>query len=317
MRRFSIALAAWAIVVAPLSAAEFRALSPEEGGAILSASDDFTSALSPADLSIRLRRPDGGNLDDLMALYRRSTQAWTEAEHERLQAMVARVQARTDAVAQWLPAEIGFIKVSEAVEGGFPHTRGNAIIWGPSLPETDAMLDYIFFHELWHVLSRRHAARRDEMYALIGFAPCSAVDWPRALVDGRLTNPDSPQDRHVVAYENGAVLLPRLMAAAPRYDANIATFGDYLLPQFLVAQRGDDGRCTAAAGADGPILLDLRAAAPYLFAAAGRNTNYIMQPEEIMADNFAQLMVARSDAPDPQVQARIAAWLRYVAPEAD
>jgi hypothetical protein len=277
---------------------------------VLAASDDFTSELSPADLSIRLRRPDGGNLDELKTLYRSSTQAWTEAERGRLAAMVERVRARTDAVASWLPEEIGFIKVTDAVEGGFPHTRGTAIIWGPSLPESDATLDYIFFHELWHVLSRRNAARRDEMYALIGFSACSAVDWPQELLDARLTNPDAPQDRHVIPYEDGFYLLPRLMASAPRYDETLEEgFGAYLMPQFVLADRDADGRCVPLREIEALMTFDIRAAAPYVFAAAGRNTNYIIHPEEILADNFAQLMVGRADVADPDVHARLAAWL--------
>lgn len=301
------------LAFAPAGASEFRALPPEEGGAVLAASDDFTSELSPADLSIRLRRADGGNLDDLRALYRSATLAWTPAEEARLAAMVARAQARLEALAGWLPEEIGFIKTSEAADGGFPHTRGAAIIWGPALPESEGQLDFIFYHELWHVLSRHNAARRDEMYALIGFEPCASMAWPAALRKGRLTNPDAPRDMHVIPYQDGLYLMPRLMTTG-RYDAARPQFGDYLLPQFVVTTRDAQGRCAPAA--DGAIL-DSRTAAPFVFAAAGANTSYIIHPEEILADNFAQLMIGRADAPNPEVQARLAEWLGYRAPAAD
>jgi len=319
-----LAAACAVLAAAPAFGAEFRALSPEEGAAIITSSDEFTSELSAADLSIRLRRADGGNLDELQALYRRSTQAWTEAELARLAAMMDRARESTDALAPWLPEEVGFIKVTEAVEGGFPHTRANAIIWGAALPETDAMLDFIFYHELWHVLSRRNAARHDEMYALVGFSPCTRAEAPAEFRAQRLTNPDAPLERHVAPYEDGNYLLPMLLAGAPAFDPARQSFGDYLSPKYVLVNRDEEGVCRPirrieANGEGAALVLNLRQAAPHIFAAAGRNTNYIIHPEEALADNFAQLMTGRSDAPNPEVQERLAAWLgiAYEPPTSD
>jgi hypothetical protein len=265
--------------------------------------------LSPVELSLRLRRPEGGNVEEFRSLYASAARAWTDDERARLEAMAARHRARTSLIARWLPEEVGFIKATTDVEGGLPHTRDAAIVFGPALPRDDSALDYLFFHELFHVLSRRNATRRDELYALIGFEPCTRVSLPAPLERERITNPDAPVDRHVAPIVAGdRYLLPRLMSNSPRFDPARPDLASYFDLRFVLIERGANGRCRAVRRGGTAILADRDTASSILRLRAGANTAYFFHPEEILADNFAQLMLD-IDPPDPRVHERLAQWL--------
>jgi hypothetical protein len=42
----------------------------------------------------------------------------------------------------------------------------------------------------------------------------------------------------------------------------------------------------------------------------GRNTKYTINPEEILADNFAYLLIQKKDLPNPEIIKNIAAILK-------
>jgi hypothetical protein len=112
------------------SAAEFIAATKAEAAAALGENDFYMRTLTPADLSIRLRDPNGGALGALRQAYAGAALEWSEQEKARLAGAVARHRADLDALARWLPPTVYFAKASEAVEGGLPHTRGATIVWG-------------------------------------------------------------------------------------------------------------------------------------------------------------------------------------------
>ena len=42
----------------------------------------------------------------------------------------------------------------------------------------------------------------------------------------------------------------------------------------------------------------------------GKNTKYIINPEEILADNFAYMLMQKKDLPNPEIPQKIAAILK-------
>ena len=42
----------------------------------------------------------------------------------------------------------------------------------------------------------------------------------------------------------------------------------------------------------------------------GKNTKYIINPEEILADNFAYMLIQKKDLPNPEIPQKIAAILK-------
>ncbi|HWA01458.1 MAG TPA: hypothetical protein VG841_14195 [Caulobacterales bacterium] len=303
MRRILLVMAIVLSACAPARGAEFVLATPEQGAAALTADDDFMRALSPADLALRLKR-DGGALADLRALYRSSTLAWSDAERGRLAAALARHQSQFAALARWLPETVYLAKNSEGVDGGLPHTRGATIFFGPNLPNDDVELDKVLVHELFHVLSRRNAAQHDALYALIGFQHCASVAMPEELKARLLTNPDAPTIEWVApGPDEGAFMAPVLTVDPPHFTPAKPHFMQYLGVHFYAFTRDAAGACSIGAQIEPQRVL-----AP-LTASAGRNTGYVIHPEEILADNFEQMLTGRTDEPDPWVYQRLAAFL--------
>lgn len=289
----------------------FVIASPEQAAPIFTADDEFMRAVTPADISIRTRSASTSHAD-LVQTYANAFVPWTPEERARLDAMLTRQAARLASVQRWLPAQVLIVKSNGAADTSLPHTRGNAINMGPQLPADDAGLDGLFFHELFHVLSRNNASRHDEMYALIGFVPCD-VTLPAAVRETTVTNPDAPLLRWAAPMDaNGRYVVPVLFANPPRWDPAQTQFGRYFNLRFLQASNAS-GRCAVTIENGQPIDIPGDQAVAAMHAVAGANTNYVLHAEELLADNFSQLMMGRTDIPNPETHARLAAFLGLAA----
>jgi hypothetical protein len=292
----------------PAQPQHFIIATPAQAAPIFTADDEFMAVVTPADISIRTRSAEGTRAD-LVRTYAGAFEPWTDAETARLEAMLARRGAQLESIARWLPESVLMVKSNGAADTSLPHTRGNAINMGQQLPATDDGLDGLFFHELFHVLSRRNAARHDEMYAIVGFVPCS-VDLPANVRDQTVTNPDAPLLRWATAPDAaGRSIVPVLFGNPPRWDPAQPQFNRYFNLRFLQATTNAAGQCAVTIENGQPVDIPGDQAVPAIHAVAGANTNYVLHAEELLADNFSQLMMGRADAPNPEVQARLAAFL--------
>lgn len=292
---------------APALTTTYAFASVEEGAAALTADDEFMEVVSAADMALRVRRA-GATKEELRAVYAGAPQAWTDAERARLNGVLTRHAERLNQLTSWLPARVLLIKTNGAADTALPHTRGDAINMGPALPEDDSELDSLFFHELFHVLSRRNATRHDEMYAIVGFQPCS-IALPETLRAQTITNPDAPLVRHAAPLGQDRFVTPILFADPPVFDPAHPDFGHYFDLRFLAAARDANGACALALENGEPVVVAQQEAVAAIHAAAGRNTDYVLHPEELLADNFSQAMMGRTDAPNPEVQQRLLSWL--------
>lgn len=298
----------------PAQAQTFRAATRSEAVDIVTADDGYMRNLTPADLSIRLRSRDGGAAAALKAQYEAAVTPWTEAETARLDAMVARNGEKLAGLSVWLPEEVVFIKASRDIDGGLPHTRANAIVFGPSLPDTDSELESLFYHELFHVLSRKASpAARESLYGLIGFERCASVTLPPPLRARGVSNPDVEDGAFTVEVSGAdggtADLMPFLTASPERYDPAKPSFPSYFQLMFLNMTRGPHNTCALVTATGVPSIFSPGAVQAALFAKVGRNTHYVFHAEETLADNFSYLMVGRTDLPDMWVIDKLRARL--------
>ena len=281
---------------------------------MLRARDAYLNALSPADLSIWLHRTDESATVAMMADFlTANVRPWDEPARTRVSAMLARVTPRLAPLARWLPHRILIVAVTPEASDNSDFTRGAAIFLKQPMPPTDAELDERFLHETFHILSRANPRRRDALYGVIGFVRCTPMALPVALRARLLTNPDAPLIEHaapISAADPTLLATPLLVADPTRYDPAHPRFFEYLHVQITPLRRGRSGQCAPADGATQtqPQMLDA------LLAHAGRNTGYVLHPEEIMADNFAQMMMGRTGAPNPEVYDRLAAVLGITRP---
>ena len=287
---------------------------------LLSTRDDFVASLSPFDRSARLKsdRP----VDEATYLTFAGDQAldWPADEQASLTAAFDKVKERLIALELNLPEQIWLIKSTGLEEGGAAYTRGAAIIFPRKLLQGGGPpLESLLCHELFHVLSRHDKNLRERLYKAIGFQPCGELQWPEELNQRRLTNPDGPTNDHCIKISVDGMqrwAIPILYSRSATYDpAKGGEFFDYLVFQFIVinapANSDDLGytslqtKATTPSLVDGKVMLVNPKEAVGFLDQVGRNTNYIIHPDEILADNFVIIATAKSEVPSPDVLARI------------
>jgi len=147
---------------------------------------------------------------------------------------------------------------------------------------------------------------RDRLYAAIGFQRGPAAALPSELGPRRITNPDAPRNEHRIRVQrNGETVgaIPVLYSSQERYDpVRGGEFFDYLEFKFRI--EGWDSP-TAAATAEFVDLKDLTG----FMEQVGNNTEYLIHPEEIIADNFVLIVLGTPEPRSPAILERIRAAL--------
>lgn len=290
-----------------------------QGRDALGQRDDFVSRLSPFDRAARLKRAEPVSEAVYLAHVRASVRSWNPQQSAQVQAALARISSRLLALKLHWPSRILLIQTSGAEEGGAAYTRGNAIVLPqPVLAKMSAAeLDRLLLHELFHVLSRSDAGLKTRLYAAIGFVPCGEVAFPTALAAHKITNPDAPiNDFCIRLHRAGQAVwaLPILYAGSDYSQSTGGEFFDYLSFKLLVLAPAVNAE-PSRQGYDPahPQLADPSAFSDF-FTQVGRNTDYILHPEEILADNFALLLAGQSSVASPDLLTRIEAVLKAGGP---
>ncbi|MEO1658450.1 MAG: hypothetical protein AAFR65_12075 [Pseudomonadota bacterium] len=294
----------------------FRFVGPFEGGAALVEEDDFTANLQPREIALRTQSLEGASFDHMVPLYKDDVFAWPADQKAALAAVIEESLPVINQIDQHLPDEVLLILTGAVVEGGLPHTRRQSIIFaggGFPVPGVDdpggEMLQALFLHELHHVLSRANSDQHDAYYRLIGFMPC-ALEEPEGLRAVRLTNPDAPTYAHYapVPVEGADGVVPFLHTAhsftkeVPSRLGDVFSFG-------LIPVRYANGVCSPEIG-DAAGLLD-PINVPGFAELSGGNTDYLIHPEETLADNFVYWAMGRTDLPSPEIPEAVGRfWLR-------
>ena len=149
-------------------------------------------------------------------------------------------------------------------------------------------------HEVFHVLSRTDPLLRDDLYALLGFRTVDGFEYPVELEDRRVSNPDCVR---VPAHSDRSIRVGERRRHAGDSIA-VAVERGHSAPEFLrrAGHRSlsvDAGTGEALRDGNGDLI-------KYNFGNTNwiplmlRNSSFIIQPEEILADNFATLMEWRA-----------------------
>ena len=303
-------LAAIMSISTPVLAADFEFATSDEAVSILTAQDEVLSRFGALEIGVRLQSETDQSMDSLIARFTAAAMEYTDEEKARINALLEAEAGNLALLEPLLPETIYFIRTDASIDGGFPHTRANAIVYPGDMSDmADDQFRVIFYHELYHVLSRHNAEQRDEVYALLSYQPC-VFEPPADLYARRLTNPDAPVSEHYIPLllEAGDGVLPYLYLPEGGYSASRdGGFGSYF-GFGLIAVDITDGRCDAVMDDAGEVLILDPGTAPGFLEAIGRNTGYIIHPEETMADNFVLWMTGGTDMPNPEIVERVRDW---------
>ena len=277
-----------------------------EGRQILAAKDDFIQRLSPFDRSARMKTDKAVSEAEFLQFVERNVIDWTEEEMQILQAAIEAIQPLLRDLPLSLPPTVQVIKTTGAEEGNAAYTRGAAIVLPKS--ELGKGLDHLkrlICHELFHIVSRQNAELREKLYAVIGFTKCNEMRLPPELERRKITNPDAPRNDHFIRLQidgQESLVVPILLSSSDTYDVKRGgEFFEYLQFQFLVVEKnGGPENMKIAIESSSPKLADMKRVSGFM-EQVGKNTDYIIHPEEILAENFALLVLKENNVPSPEI----------------
>jgi len=280
-----------------------------EGIAAITVVDDYIRQLSPFDRQARLKTDRVVSEPEFLAFISQNVVPWQEEEIRRLTVLIEAIREKIGPWKLNLPPVILLVKTTGQEEGGAAYCRGPAIVLSQNmLSDRKDRLKSVLPHELFHVLSTHNPELREALYESIGFTACNEVLMPPGLRDVKITNPDAPVNNHYITCKLGGrdvELMPVLLSKTTRYDAQRGgTMFSYLDFKLMVLATEDDGARVPAITGGRPTLLDPATVAGF-HEQIGRNTTYIIHPEEVLADNFVFLLDGRINLPSPQVVERM------------
>lgn len=280
----------------------FRFLSPEQGQQAITrdSMEGFFEKVTSLELRLQLRLPNSPlDRPALLQAYREQLRSevlpFSEEEQQRLQGLLTQAKAACAAKnLDWDMPQIDLIKIkSEHYDPTTYYTRDQCIV----IPQDalkrfgDKAILATLLHEIFHIYSRYHPEKRQALYQVIGFEPLDTVAWSPFLQERMLHNPDGLDLYYAIELEdrNGRSFsaVPAIYSKSPSYHPRRSRFFDYV--QFELFEVAKDSLDIWR------IVPERRGLPPEQSTSFGKqigpNTQYIIHPDEILADNFVLLML--------------------------
>ena len=260
--------------------------------------DMFFEDVRKVEIEIQMKKnfDEDASRNDMLAEYIAfmQTQAMNFSEEESQQVTDAMNEAkrRCDAVNPSIfPMGIKMVKIRTDHYGpSVYYTRENCIM----VPE-DVLQNFneegflnVMLHEIFHIYSRFNPEKRKELYSHIGFYPIENVEISPDWRDLILLNPDGVSYNWAIDLDLGetTAVVPLISANERTFNPEKTAFFGYLSFNLhrLIALEGEEGYVIGEPV--GPQAF------PTYFGRISDNTQYIIHPDEIMADNFMFLISA-------------------------
>jgi len=179
------------------------------------------------------------------------------------------------------------------------YTRENSIIIPANVLENGSIgtLQAVMFHEISHILLRYNDTYKKQAYGLIGFKTLDKpINYPPQLQSRILLNPDGLDTRFYIELEmNGESrkVVPIILSSKSSKSDHISGFMNYIkfdlygleeVGKEYMVQCNDEGMSNLEAGYMQPFFQKIK-----------ENTQYIIHPDEIIADNFMMLLIGERD----------------------
>lgn len=268
------------------SALSYRFADADEAAALLLGNRAYYDNLTQNDLNFRMQKLDA-TLAELEAFAAEQTLDYTDAEKTRIEQSLALIENNCTERGYALPPieDIVFAKTTMADEcDAYSYTHGTQIYLGETLmkygfddnPEDQALFDTIIAHELFHCLTRNHPDFRAAMYGILGFTVVdSDYEFAPEIRERMISNPDVEHHNSYATFDiNGT---PTNCVALFTTGKPFEKKGDSFFDNMLTGLVPIDDMTTMYTSGDAANFWDV----------FGRNTKYVVDPEETMADNFS------------------------------
>jgi hypothetical protein len=297
----------------PTSKINYHFATLSEGQQLLAANDEYYNSMSQNNIDWRMRRT-GASLDELKAFAQTCVRDFSDEEKTAITRAVAFIEAKLNAMGASLPFpenDIVFVRTTmqeESNAGGYTHKTeiyvGERMLrYGiPREGDDEATTEsrwlyfnYAIAHELFHCLTRNSPEFRSQMYSLIGFTT-TANDFVFSTdIQNRiLINPDVEHiDNYAEFTINGVKRNCELLVLFTKtWEEAYAEVGDeasfFKFNQAVLVPI--DALDTYYPVEEVPDFWDI----------VGNNTDYVIAPEECLADNFGFTVVYGLDGKEYQ-----------------
>lgn len=290
----------------------YRFADAKEAAELLLGNRDYYDNLTQNDLNFRLQKLDG-TLDELEAFAATQTLDYTDAEKARIDQSMATIEKNCAERGYTLPPmdDIVFAKTTMHEEcNAAAYTHGTQIYLGKDImqysfvdnPEVQQYFDTIVAHELFHCLTRNHPDFRAAMYAILGFTVVEDdYEFSPEIRDQIIANPDVGHHNSYAAFDiNGQMTNCVVVFTTPK---PFAKAGDSFFDVMVTGLVPIDDMATMYTADEAANFWDV----------FGRNTDYVIDPEETLADNFADTVIHGLDGKDyktPEIIRAIDALLK-------
>ena len=270
-----------------------RFASAEEGKELMLSNTEYYENITQIDIDNRLDR-SGATLDELLEASTAEVKSFNLFERYLIDRHIANMARTLERNSYKLPKleEIQFIKTAMTVEGmsasGYTHGTqiylNSANVIASVIPETGKFFERTLWHELFHCLTRNNPEFRAAMYSLINFTVTGTdYELPPSVRDFYRSNPDV---EHHDSYAT--------------FNINGQDIDCFVVWIYLQEQDGSYSDEAVLVPVDGTDTYYLPEQASNFYEVFGNNTDYLLDPEECMADNFKYAMYFGIEGQDGQ-----------------
>ena len=283
----------------------FRLVTPEEAQKLMLTEDSYILNRSSFDIVSRLQNPKGTK-EELVAMSIQELREWTDEEKEKIQHLSETINntIRREQFKLPLPKEIVLVKSTLNDEGGAGgYTRSNWIALTDRL-FTHLPADFhqkLLLHETFHILTRNSLDFKKKMYKTIGFTVTDEeLDYPKDLWDMHISNPDVGRyDSYATFTVEGKPEKCTMVLYADR-PYTTGPFFQYMKIGFVpydekMRPKQENGKT---------IVYPMEKISDFK-EKIGENTQYLIHPEEILAENFVLAFTDQQSIPTPDLKEKI------------
>ena len=265
----------------------------EEAHKILTTKDDYINSQTPYDRRLRLNKDKPVSEKEYLDFISEQVLDWTESEKDKITEIIQNIKPDLEEYDLNLPSTVFLIKTTGKEEGEAGYCRGNAIVLPQNiLNQKEMSLETIIIHELFHIFTKNNLDMRAKLYKIINFKKCEKVELPQSLLDIEVTNPDVPSERYYIELQHeGKNINVVPMITVPGFYSGLDLPFLVFLKFQLVEVEEIDGQYKYKRNESGEPVVYNQYQLRDLFNKVGENTNYLIHPEEILADNFAIMVL--------------------------
>lgn len=277
----------------------FRFASVEEGRNIATRMDEFIERINPAERSLKMGVSRFVSEDEYISFLEDSIMPWSFKEIAAIGNVVLKLSEVISRFNLVLDEDVYLIKTSGKEEWDSAYTRGNGIFLPATKIESygSEELFKLLAHKFCHILLRTKKDLQKQLYEVIGFHLTEEIILERGLLERKVTNPDTPclNSYIEVLYRNEKVKFSPISLLKDEISSvNLKEGMANNIEQKFVAVDYISNRWITKSINGSPLLIDVNDIKKFI-KKIELNTQNIINPDEIIAESFAQLLLSSAE----------------------